>query len=267
MMLAALSAIPREVEEAADVDGCTPLSKTFRAIVHLVRPTTLVTAIVLTISPKSTATAKYDEVTDAFSSGRVGMIIEGAPFSHLRASWDLGIPRGSKHPDATREFIKYSTSPEAQLVYTTVGAERPLLLLGDGQGDRLVREIHEHGRDHGAFASDLPAAGRAHVGGAAADPVPSQRDGLPAAGRIISSDHIVIGSIRNQAICLMTGHAAGTAAALCARPRGYAPPASRRRPTRRGWIVSFLLSMSRNLLIRACLVPAAPAVCSRYRTA
>ena len=105
------------------------------------------------VSPRSTATAKYDEVTDAFSSGRVGMIIEGAhrynriadalgkdnillayipsddpdtPSPTSVSGWNLGIPRGSGDPDAAWEFIKFSTSPEAQLIYTRVGGQLPV---------------------------------------------------------------------------------------------------------------------------------------------
>ena len=47
--------------------------------------------------------------------------------------------------------------------------------------------------------------------------VPRDTGSLLVAGRIISSDHIVNGSLRNQVICMMTGHAAGTAAALAAK--------------------------------------------------
>ena len=50
MMLAALSAIPAEVEEAAEMDGCGRFRKILHVIIPLVRPTALVMAIVLTIS-------------------------------------------------------------------------------------------------------------------------------------------------------------------------------------------------------------------------
>lgn len=44
--------------------------------------------------------------------------------------------------------------------------------------------------------------------------VSDNREGLLVAGRLVSSDHVVHGSVRNQVICMMTGQAAGTAAAL-----------------------------------------------------
>jgi len=47
--------------------------------------------------------------------------------------------------------------------------------------------------------------------------LPRGVDGVLLAGRLISSDHIAQGSIRNQVPCWTTGHAAGTAAALAAR--------------------------------------------------
>lgn len=50
MMLAALSAIPSEVEESAEIDGCRPFKKLWHIIIPLVRPTTQVMIIVLTIS-------------------------------------------------------------------------------------------------------------------------------------------------------------------------------------------------------------------------
>lgn len=50
MMLAAFSAISKEVEEAAEVDGCTGIRKTWHIHLPLVRPVVLVMIIVLTIS-------------------------------------------------------------------------------------------------------------------------------------------------------------------------------------------------------------------------
>ena len=47
--------------------------------------------------------------------------------------------------------------------------------------------------------------------------LPKGVEGLLLAGKLISADHLAHGSIRNQVICMMTGHAAGTAAALSAR--------------------------------------------------
>lgn len=46
--------------------------------------------------------------------------------------------------------------------------------------------------------------------------LPSGVDGIIVAGRCISADHIAHGSIRHQAVCMVTGQAAGTAAALAA---------------------------------------------------
>lgn len=42
-------------------------------------------------------------------------------------------------------------------------------------------------------------------------------DGILLAGRLISTDHIVQGSTRNQVVCMATGHAAGVAAALAVK--------------------------------------------------
>lgn len=44
-------------------------------------------------------------------------------------------------------------------------------------------------------------------------------DGVLLAGRLISADHVTQGSVRNQIVCMTTGHAAGTAAALAAKAR------------------------------------------------
>ena len=45
--------------------------------------------------------------------------------------------------------------------------------------------------------------------------VPLEVDNLLLAGRCISVSHVALGSVRIQAICSATGHAAGVAAALC----------------------------------------------------
>jgi ribulose 1,5-bisphosphate synthetase/thiazole synthase len=54
--------------------------------------------------------------------------------------------------------------------------------------------------------------------------LPAGVDGLLVAGRAVSATHEAAGSVRGQAVCLATGHAAGTAAALSAAagvmPRG-----------------------------------------------
>jgi FAD dependent oxidoreductase len=54
--------------------------------------------------------------------------------------------------------------------------------------------------------------------------LPAGLEGLLVAGRAISASHEAAGSIRGQAVCMATGHAAGTAAALAARV-GVAPRA------------------------------------------
>lgn len=50
MMLAALAALPKEVEEAAEIDGCDRKRKLWYIILPLVRPVSQVMLIVLTIS-------------------------------------------------------------------------------------------------------------------------------------------------------------------------------------------------------------------------
>ncbi|MGC0273143.1 FAD-dependent oxidoreductase [Pseudactinotalea sp. Z1739] len=47
--------------------------------------------------------------------------------------------------------------------------------------------------------------------------VPEELDGLVVAGRAISATHEAAGSTRGQAVCMVTGHAAGTLAALASR--------------------------------------------------
>ncbi len=44
-------------------------------------------------------------------------------------------------------------------------------------------------------------------------------DGLLVAGRCISVDHMALGSLRGEPLCIATGEAAGTAAALAVRQR------------------------------------------------
>jgi multiple sugar transport system substrate-binding protein len=105
------------------------------------------------VMPASSATTKYDDVTDMFSSGRAAMIFEG---SHRYAQiakavkpenllvtkipsldpakpapagvngWTLGIPKNAKNPDAAWKFIKYFTSPESILLYTKMSGEIPI---------------------------------------------------------------------------------------------------------------------------------------------
>ncbi|MBW8003066.1 MAG: sugar ABC transporter substrate-binding protein [Planctomycetes bacterium] len=139
------------------------------------------------ISPKSTATIKYDEVTDAFSAGRVAMVIEGAhrykrivnalgeenimlaripgvdvslPSPTSVAGWNLGIPRGSKHPEAAWEFIKFATGTEAQIIYTKVGGQIPVLK--SVLNDQYFRS--EEGAIAGWFVEYMNTAGSLAIG-------------------------------------------------------------------------------------------------------
>jgi multiple sugar transport system substrate-binding protein len=93
------------------------------------------------ITPAQVIAMTYDDVTDAFKAGRVAIIQEGAhrfgdianaigrdnlelakvpsddpnrPSPTVVTGWGMGIPRGSKHPDAAWEHIKAYLSPEAQ---------------------------------------------------------------------------------------------------------------------------------------------------------
>lgn len=50
MLLAAFSAIPKEVEEAADLDGCGKMQKIWHIFLPLIKPVSMVMIIVLTIS-------------------------------------------------------------------------------------------------------------------------------------------------------------------------------------------------------------------------
>jgi hypothetical protein len=50
--------------------------------------------------------------------------------------------------------------------------------------------------------------------------IPSGREGLVVAGRAISATHEAAGSVRGQAVCMATGHVAGTIAALGAQAGG-----------------------------------------------
>lgn len=49
--------------------------------------------------------------------------------------------------------------------------------------------------------------------------LPRGVEGLLVAGRCVSSDHVAHGAMRHQAPCMVTGHAAGAAAAMAARQR------------------------------------------------
>jgi multiple sugar transport system substrate-binding protein len=104
------------------------------------------------ITPAQVVSMTYDDVTDAFKAGRVGMIQEGAhryidiqkavgadnleiakvpsddpnrPSPSIITGWGMGIPRGSKKPEAAWEHIKYYISPEAQEINARVAGTLP----------------------------------------------------------------------------------------------------------------------------------------------
>lgn len=104
------------------------------------------------ITPSQVIAMTYDEVTDAFKGGRVGMIQEGShrytdiakaigpenlelakmpsddakrPSPTVITGWGMGLPKGSKHPDAGWEYIKYYISPEAQEINARVAGSIP----------------------------------------------------------------------------------------------------------------------------------------------
>jgi len=104
------------------------------------------------VVPNNATTLKYDDVTDYFASGRVGMILEGShrysritsalnpenvivtqipgidaanPSPSTVSAWNLAIPKGSKSPDAAWEFIKFFTSSQSQFLYSKISGEIP----------------------------------------------------------------------------------------------------------------------------------------------
>ena len=104
------------------------------------------------ITPPQVIAMTYDEVTDAFKAGRVGMIQEGShrfsdiakaigpenlelakvpsddplrPSPTIITGWGMGIPRGSKHPDAAWEYIRYYIGAEAQEINARVAGSLP----------------------------------------------------------------------------------------------------------------------------------------------
>jgi multiple sugar transport system substrate-binding protein len=104
------------------------------------------------ITPAQVIAMTYDEVTDAFKAGRVAMIQEGShrysdlvkaigaenleiaklpsddpkvPSPTIITGWGFGIPRGSKHPDAAWEYLKYYIGPEAQEINARVAGSLP----------------------------------------------------------------------------------------------------------------------------------------------
>jgi multiple sugar transport system substrate-binding protein len=104
------------------------------------------------ITPAQVIAMTYDDVTDAFKAGRVAMIQEGAhryadianavgrenlevaevpsddpnrPSPTIVTGWGMGIPRGSKHPDASWEHIRMYLGPEAQELNARMGGTLP----------------------------------------------------------------------------------------------------------------------------------------------
>jgi multiple sugar transport system substrate-binding protein len=104
------------------------------------------------ITPPQVIAMTYDEVTDAFKGGRVGMIQEGShrytdiakaigvenlevaklpsddprrPSPTVITGWGFGIPRGSKHADAAWEYLTYYIGAEAQEINARVAGSLP----------------------------------------------------------------------------------------------------------------------------------------------
>lgn len=104
------------------------------------------------ITPPQVIGMTYDEVTDAFKAGRVGMFQEGShryrdiakaigeenleltkvpsddpkrPSPTIITGWGLGIPKASKHPDAAWAYIDYHIGPEAEEINAKVAGSLP----------------------------------------------------------------------------------------------------------------------------------------------
>jgi multiple sugar transport system substrate-binding protein len=104
------------------------------------------------ITPQQVIGMTYDEVTDSFKAGRVAMIQEGAhryrdvakavgsenlelvkvpsddpnrPSPSIVTGWGLGIPRGSKNPDLSWDYIREYISPEAQEINARIAGLPP----------------------------------------------------------------------------------------------------------------------------------------------
>jgi multiple sugar transport system substrate-binding protein len=104
------------------------------------------------ITPQQVVGMTYDELTDAFKAGRVGMIQEGAhrygdivkavgaenlelakmpsddpakPSPTIITGWGMGIPVGSKHPDAAWEYIHNYISADALEINARVAGTLP----------------------------------------------------------------------------------------------------------------------------------------------
>lgn len=104
------------------------------------------------ITPPQVIGMTYDDVTDAFKAGRVGMIQEGAhryqdilkavgpdnlvlakvpsddpnkPSPTIVTGWGMGIPRGSKQPEAAWEHLKHYISADAQEINARVAGTLP----------------------------------------------------------------------------------------------------------------------------------------------
>lgn len=104
------------------------------------------------IAPPQVISMTYDDVTDAFKAGRVGIIQEGShryqdiakavgpenlelarvpsddpakPSPTVVTGWGMGIPRGSKNPEGAWEYIKEYVGPEAQEINARVAGTLP----------------------------------------------------------------------------------------------------------------------------------------------
>jgi hypothetical protein len=100
-------------------------------------------------------------------------------------------------------------------------------------------DIHVPDPGSRGAASDIGAKGWYHIPYRIL--LPKGIEGILVAGRCVSSDHVAHGSMRHQAPCMVTGHAAGTAAAMAAQlgttPRGLDIKALQNRLRSQGAIV------------------------------
>lgn len=137
------------------------------------------------VTPQGIETMRYDDVTDAFAAGQVGMIIEGAhrfdriagalgrenihlaripgptadaPSPTSISGWTLGIPRNSPNPEAAWELIKFATGVEGQTIHTIEGGQLPerASVLNDPHFDSPEGEVIgwfvDYMNEHGVLA-------------------------------------------------------------------------------------------------------------------
>ncbi len=103
------------------------------------------------------------------------------------------------------------------MIETLFDIPREYVLRGEGAEDEVGRfgfiDMSEYEVEHaGSFGIPYRSL------------IPKGIDGVLIAGRSMSTDHVVHNATRNVACCLMTGQAAGTAAALAVR-EGVRPSA------------------------------------------